>query len=254
VDGVLIDAGESFPEAVRMTVEREWRAGGYECDAPGYSREHNSVLKRHGSFNDDYDIAWTLLNISAHHAERLGNKLSDAMPSPEELGRIIGGCIGSSVDWTRAEFGERFGRRRIRDSCAGAYFGEGESEGTCSLERACLSADWRDLPLPAYVYTGRDEREWRMARRTLSWGDFPDERVVHSGTGMLKPSPDGIDFICGRFGHARPLYFGDTESDRMAQLSSGKGWFVAVGEILTSGELWFGDVSTALSKLTGWMR
>ena len=69
VDGVLIEAGRSFPEMIRMTVESEWESAGFSADAPGYSERHNKVLKRHGSFNDDYDIVWVLLNISASKGE-----------------------------------------------------------------------------------------------------------------------------------------------------------------------------------------
>ena len=75
VDGVLLRSNETFREIIRLIVEGEWRASGLDADAPGYSLALNAVFKDHGSFNDDYDIAWTLLNIAAASASE---KLSEA--------------------------------------------------------------------------------------------------------------------------------------------------------------------------------
>ncbi|MDR3354617.1 MAG: HAD family hydrolase [Synergistaceae bacterium] len=256
VDGVLINTDKSFPEAIRRTVRGEWALAGYEADDAGYSDACNAVFKQHGSFNDDYDIAWTLLNAAASRSAggRGPRRLSEAIPSPEELRVIISGCPEDSVEWTRRSFGDEFPRERVRRVCADAYFGNDDSAGTFKLESPILDADWKSLPLPAYIYTGRDMREWELARKVLSWEDFPDERVINSDSGIRKPSPEGILRICKRFGHDRPAFFGDTASDRLAQSASGMGWFVAVGGILKDDKLWFKSVPEALSILMGWSR
>jgi phosphoglycolate phosphatase-like HAD superfamily hydrolase len=244
----LVDTSESFPSAIRATVEREWSEAGFERDAAGYSPEYNAVLKRHGAFNDDYDIAWTLLNISAARTDTGGaSRLSEALPSPGGLERLIDGCRGDCVEWLRGAFAEKYRRDHIREVCARDYFG-----WAYKLETPALLAGWRSLPLPAYIYTGRDLKEWELAKRTLSWNDFPAERVVHADTGIRKPSPEGLSYICDKFGHKNPLYFGDTASDRRAHSAFGMGRFAAIGGILPDEGMSFENIGEALLNLTGW--
>ncbi len=157
VDGVLIETGESFPEAIRLCVEREWARTGGICDTAGYSDAQNVVLKQHGAFNDDYDIAWVLLNLSAARSDRT-KQLSCALPSPDALHKIIATCDGDCVSWLRAHFAETFPRNEVRAICEDFYFGSGEQPGTSAQEVPLIDIDWKDLPLPAYVYTGRDLR------------------------------------------------------------------------------------------------
>ena len=78
IDGVLLDVTRSFPEVIRQAVFGGWEkfCGGIS-DTPGYNAGHERVLKRHGAFNDDYDIAWTLLSMAAASGEKL---LSKALP------------------------------------------------------------------------------------------------------------------------------------------------------------------------------
>lgn len=245
VDGVLIDTGESFPEVIRRTVEQEWGRVGFTVDKRGYSAEHNTVLKQNRAFNDDFDIAWMLLNLSASR----GTVLSEALPTPEELAEIIASCGDNSVKWARANFKEVFERDHIRALCSDIYVGSGGDDGIYLIEKPQLRTGWRELPLPGYIYTGRDEKEWRLAQKLLDWGDLPDERVVHSGTGMVKPSPDGLIHICSQFGHKSPVFFGDTVSDLQAFRTFGRGWFAAIGHIIEDAEHRFSDVNEALSKL-----
>ncbi len=248
VDGVLMEALESFPEMIRIVFEEEWGRAGKTCDAPGYTLAHNAALKRHGAFNDDYDIAWTLLNISFPR----GDKISQALPSPDELGKIVAGCERDCVAWLRDNYEETFDYAYIVDLCARTYFGDETRPGTWRMERPLLHAHWSDLPLPAYVYTGRNTREWRLAQMALRWEDFPDERIVNKDSGITKPSPEGLARICERFGHERPLFFGDTASDRSSHRAFGRGWFVSIGDLMPDEPLHFSSAAEALRELTGW--
>ena len=250
VDGVLMDADDSFPEMIRLVVEQEWGKAGFVSDSRGYTSSHNSVLKRHGAFNDDYDIAWMLLNISASR----GVRLSLSLPAPEELSEIISSCKDDCTVWLKENFHEMFERSYIRDVCSGIYFGCDDIRGTYALEKPLMQTHWRNLPLPVYIYTGRNEREWRLAQEMLGWGDLPDDRVVHSDSGMYKPSPDGLIFICDNFNHECPVFFGDTASDIKAYRAFGRGWFAAIGPILEEAEHRFSDVNEALSELADLMR
>ncbi|MDR1944108.1 MAG: HAD family hydrolase [Synergistaceae bacterium] len=249
VDGVLVEAGSSFPETIRTTVEGEWKRAGFAVDADGYTSRHNDILKRHGSFNDDYDIAWILLNIMAW---RGGRKLSESLPDAEELEKIIAGCEGDCAAWALAAFPEAFGRAEIREICVRTYFGDGQRRGTFRLETPLLRTRWDKLPLPAYIYTGRNLEEWRLAQKVLSWLDFPDERVVSSDSGILKPSPGGLAYICEKFGRDSPLFFGDTASDKKSFDAFGRGRFIAIGGILRDENPNFACVGDALASLLGW--
>ena len=253
VDGVLIDSSDSFPEMVRRAVEEEWAAAGFLADAPGYSPRLNSVFKLHGGFNDDTHIAWGLLNMIAPENHGAGAcKLSGLIPSPDELERMIRTCGLDPVRWLRGNFKETFPLGRVIERCMRIYFGEGQEAGVYAREKPMLRASWRDLPLPAYVFTGRSSSEWDLAKAVLSWDDFPDERAVTSDSGILKPSGDGLALICRRFGHLSPLFFGDTASDKMSFEAFRRGRFAAIGKILRGAEPNFDSVGDALFNLIGW--
>jgi phosphoglycolate phosphatase-like HAD superfamily hydrolase len=252
VDGVLIDSSASYPEMIRIAVEREWEAAGFIADAPGYSAPLDAVFKRHGGFNDDAHIAWGLLNIMASRDHGSG-RLSECAPAPAELETIIFRCdTGSARRWLEKNYAERFPLGRVAEKCMEIYHGSGGRPGVYTTEKPMLNAWWGDLPLPAYVFTGRSSSEWELAKVMLSWGDFPDERAVTSDSGMLKPSPEGLEHICRRFGHETPLFFGDTASDRMSFEAFGKGGFVAIGNNLGNWTPNFPCVRDALSNLIGW--
>jgi phosphoglycolate phosphatase-like HAD superfamily hydrolase len=246
VDGVLISSAATYKEVIRRLVEEEWRKLGFEADRPGYSSELNWTLKNHGSFNDDYDISWTLLNI-AHTGN--SKKLSEALPSPEELEKIISGCASSCLDWLPRHYEVKFDIATIRARGQDIFTGENGGAGVWKQDVPLLETDWKALPYPAYIYTGRDLKEWRLAQKTLNWPDFPDDRAVQVDMGIKKPSPEGLEYICRKFGHERPMYFGDTMSDKLSFDAFGQGWFVAIGDMLNGVELRFPDITAALASL-----
>jgi phosphoglycolate phosphatase-like HAD superfamily hydrolase len=249
VDGVLIESGESYQEVIRKIVEREWAASGFTVDAHGYSPELNTVFKNHGAFNDDYDIAWTLLNIASESGK---GKLSEALPSPEILKRLISGCGTDCAAWVPARFGDRYDRPGVRRLGQALYTGADGSPGAWKLDRPMLRVHWSGLPLPAYIYTGRDLKEWRLAQYVLKWDDFPDDRTVQVDMGIKKPSPEGLEYIRRVFGHEKPVFFGDTMSDFMSSEAFGRGWFAAIGDMIPEARLRFPDIETALSLTIGW--
>jgi phosphoglycolate phosphatase-like HAD superfamily hydrolase len=254
VDGVLIDSSGSYPEMIRRTVEAEWKAAGFTADAPGYSKELNAVFKRHGGFNDDSHIAWVLLNIMASGNTGSGSgRLRDCIPSPAELEGIISSCgVDSAKRWLTANYEERFPLDRVAETCMNIYYGNGAEPGVRVMERPMIRSHWSEFPLPAYVFTGRGASEWEFAKDILSWNDFPNARIVSSDSGILKPSPDGLELICKNFGHKRPIFFGDTTSDMMSFKAFGRGKFVAIGQILRKWDPNFPCVGDAMLNLFGW--
>ncbi|MCE5202577.1 MAG: HAD family hydrolase [Synergistaceae bacterium] len=251
IDGVLLDVRHSFPEVIRQCILQGWEifCGGIS-DAGGYTQAHERLLKRHGAFNDDYDIAWTLLSISSRSGKR---RLSAAFPSPEKLEEEIETFKGSVPLWVASRYGELVPRSEVRSLCAELY-GTGDTGGLHMLETPMLHSHWSELPLPVGIYTGRNLIEWELAKKSLGWQDFPSEHVVHSDSGILKPSPEGLDILCKSLGSCSPLFFGDTASDMKAHKAFGKGDFVAIGELLPEAGLIFKDTESALEELLNFQK
>jgi len=242
IDGVLLNVEKSFPEVIRQCVLQGWEkfCGGI-TDSEGYTSEHEWVLKRHGSFNDDYDIAWTLLSIAAYRNEKY---LSAAFPSSVALEWEIKTCDESPVEWVVNKYGNIVPREAVRGMCSELY---------CSrlhlLETPMLRCDWKALPLPVGIYTGRNITEWELAKERLQWPDFPLENVIHSDSGILKPSPEGLKVLCEKLGAEHPIFFGDTASDIKAYNAFGKGLFVAIGRLLPEAGLIYNDTQEAVESL-----
>jgi phosphoglycolate phosphatase-like HAD superfamily hydrolase len=242
VDGVLINVEKSFPEVIRVSVLRgfEKYCGGVS-DSDGYTPAHERVLKRHGAFNDDYDIVWVLLSMTAATGEK---NLSRVFPSPERLQTEIETYNGDLAAWVASRYCSAVPRAEVRLECAALYTDE-----MYKLETPMLRCHWKALPLPCAVYTGRDETEWQLAKKTLGWEDFPDHLVIHSDHGVKKPSPEGLRILCAHLGASAPAFFGDTASDMQAQAAFGKGYFVAVGNLLPEAKYIFETPEAALERL-----
>ena len=119
IDGVLLDVTKSFPEVIRRCVADGWEkfCGGV-TDCAGYGPEHEWVMKRHGSFNDDYDLAWTLLSMAAASGEKL---LSRALPSPERLTEELADFRAPLAGWVLGKYGGLVPRSESRAMCAELY-------------------------------------------------------------------------------------------------------------------------------------
>lgn len=246
IDGVLLDVRRSFPEVIRQAVKTGWvelYGGDADCDV--YGPEHERVMKRHGGFNDDFDLSWSLLCISAASGRK---KLSQAFPSPEKLAKEVSDCAGNVPEWAEKKYHAGISRAAIHELCHRLY-GYGGSGGLHMLETPMLRTRWDKLPLPVGIYTGRNLIEWEFAKQCLGWEDFPLDRVIHSETGITKPSPAGLEILCRKFGAKNPLFFGDTASDYQAWKAFGAGAFVAIGELLPEAEFIFEDTQTAVDTL-----
>ena len=242
IDGVLLDVTRSFTEVIRQAVFGGWEkfCGGIS-DTPGYNAGHERVLKRHGAFNDDYDIAWTLLSMAAASGEKL---LSKALPSPERLYSELEDCRAPSHEWAAARYGALVPRRDVRELCAELYGGKGY--GLHLLEKPMIKMHWKELGLPAAIYSGRNDLEWELGKESLGWEDFPDELIINSDSGITKPSPEGLEILCRRLGAASPVFFGDTASDMQAQAAFGRGRFAAVGHLLPEAEFRYDTTEEAV--------
>ena len=242
IDGVLLDVTKSFPEVIRLAVVQGWEkfCGGVS-DCAGYGPEHEWVMKRHGSFNDDYDLAWTLLSMAAASGEKL---LSRALPAPERLTEELADFRAPLAGWVRGKYGPLVPREEARAMCAELY---GGADGLYKLEKPMLCRRWDELGLPVAIYSGRNGYEWGLAKKSLGWEDFPDDRIIHYDHGIEKPSPKGLEILCERMGASSPVFFGDTASDMKAQAAFGRGRFAAIGRLLPEAEFRFETTEEAVA-------
>ncbi|MDY2985727.1 MAG: HAD family hydrolase [Synergistes jonesii] len=243
VDGVLLDVRESFPEVIKRAVMQGWeKYCGGTADCGGYDADLERVLKRHGAFNDDYDIAWTLLCVAAASGEKL---LSRALPRAGKLAAEIADYKDPLGEWVAIKYGEAAPRREIRKLCSELYGTKGK--GLHLLETPMLKRHWRELGAPAAIYSGRDTLEWELAKESLGWEDFPDELVIKSDSGITKPSPLGLEILCRRLGASSPVFFGDTASDMQAAEAFGRGRFAAIGALLPEAEFRYDTTEEAVA-------
>ena len=252
IDGVLLNVENSFPEVIRTAINECWESMCGGCaDSGGYTAEHERILKRHGAFNDDYDIAWVLLSMAAGKGIK---KLSLAFPSEAELVSELQTYSGSVEEWCQSRYGNTVPRDAVRKYCYGLYGGTEQRAGLHLLEVPMLTSHWKELPLPVGIYTGRDLREWSLAKVSLGWEDFPIEHIIHLDTGIAKPSPEVLEILCRRLNVHSPLFFGDTAADMKAMQAFGKGSFAAIGSLLPEAQWSFRTADEALEKLLGFKK
>ncbi|MCD7952201.1 MAG: HAD family hydrolase [Synergistaceae bacterium] len=179
--------------------------------------------------------------MAAASGEKL---LSRALPSPERLLSELESYRAPVPEWVTARYGRLVPRPEVRALCAELYGGKGC--GLHLLERPMIKKHWRELGLPVAIYSGRNSLEWELGKESLGWNDFPDELIIHSDSGITKPSPEGLEILCRRLGVSSPVFFGDTASDMQTQAAFGKGRFAAVGPLLPEAEFRYDTTEEAV--------
>ena len=262
VDNVLIDTSLSFPWVIRTAIQVSWRAlfmG--KVDGIAFTWDHFRTMKQYPYFNDDYDIAWILLDIAA--SNNLDRNLMKSFPSIETLNGILQNYHGENLEgWMERNFGIHISHNTVRKLCAELYYGRAvfkkitgkepsfvKCPGFWRRETPLLNRHWKDLGLPVGIYTGRFHEEYVLALDLLNWQDLPPEYAVTADSGILKPSPEGLSMICSQLGSCKPLYFGDAESDRQSLLNLGYGNFIAIGDVVRGSGFRFNNLEEAFREL-----
>ena len=109
-----------------------------------------------------------------------------------------------------------------------------------------LSFHWRDLPVRGCHPRNCPER---ILRKNLGWQDFPEDKIIHSDTGIYKPSPEGLELLSKSLGCDYPVFFGAPGSDLKAHAAFGKGRFVAIGTLLTEADYIYDDTESAVRDI-----
>ena len=261
VDNVLIDTDRSFPWVIRTSIQWLWRF--YlkrDIDCIAFTWEHFRTIKGFPQFNDDYDIAWFLINAAA---SRNIKSLRKSFPHIDEIETILTNFREKDVQlWVKDFYGETVPRKLTRKLCAEIYYGREDFKkisgkepsfvrcpGFWKRERPYINTHWKDFPVPVGIYTGRYREELDLALKLLRWDDFPSELAITGDSGITKPSPEGLSILCRRMNKKIPIYFGDAESDRKSMENLGFGTFIAIGAVLTDHPRRYDDLQRALSDL-----
>ena len=204
IDGVLIEAAESFQEAVR-------RALGDLRPALPWTAEHFTAFKRVGGFNNDFRLAAGAL------------ALWEADPS-DPLPRLLA-AEGKG-------FPELEGRIRDLEPIA-QHAVQRHYADTVALERPLITREELDLEgWDLAVLTGRPPEELAFAWKVLGF-ELPG--LCDSGPHLRKPEPAGLLQLADAFRAEEVLFVGDTRDDAAclraaAQIRSELSWrFAAVG-------------------------
>jgi histidinol-phosphate aminotransferase len=182
LDGVLIDAEESFPEAVRRAL------ADLRPDLP-WSRELFTAFKRVGGFNNDFRLAAGALALS----EQGDLDLLPRLRAAEGRG-----------------FPELEGRIRDLEPSAQAAVQRHYAE-TVALERPLLTRAELDLEgWDIATLTGRPPEELAFAWKVLG---FQLPGLCDSAPHLRKPEPAGLLQLADAYRAEEVLFVGDTRDD-----------------------------------------
>jgi len=201
VDGVLIDPGRSFHEAVAAALAEL---------APGlpWDDEHFAAFKRVGGFNNDFRLTAGALALAELGAlEEVKRAESKGLPHLEKRIRELEPVCQAAVQ-----------RHYVR---------------TRRMERPMITREALDrFPGDVAIFTGRPPDELTMAFQVLG---FRMPAVADSAPHLRKPRAEGLLQLADGFRATRVIFVGDTCDDAAAlrgarALCPGIEWqFAAVG-------------------------
>jgi phosphoglycolate phosphatase-like HAD superfamily hydrolase len=201
VDGVLIDAAESYDKATKLTVEHYLKEDGIIANVP-YKLIRR--LRKKGSFADDF---------------RLSEALIIAFMGGEDLAKFVDEFpIGKGIEYVRDKYGVRVDFRKIVRIFNTYYLGRlydealFEFEGLWKRERPFVDRNLLETAKGKYklgVITGRNALELELAYRII---DFRFSKAVTREMAR-KPEPRALELIV-RKGEGG-IYVGDTANDEL---------------------------------------
>lgn len=201
IDGVLIDPGRSFHEAV---------AGALAELSPGiaWDDEHYTAFKRVGGFNNDFRLAAAALAL-AERDELGGIRRAEGRGFPHLEARI----------------------QELEPLCQTAV--QKHYVRSRRLERPIITREeLSGFPGDVAIFTGRPPDELLLAYQVLG---FKLPAVSDSASHLRKPRPEGLLQLADAYRAARVIFVGDTCDDASAlrdarALCPGVQWvFAAVG-------------------------
>ncbi len=234
IDGVLVDATQSYPGAIAEAVARYRQLANLpgDPDVP-VTAEQTAWFKQAGGFNDEWVLTYTAALWSTWRA------FDPAAPTLQEYVEQIGqagGGVFAAEDLIRRQASpvakdaikQRCTRElltRLGKECYGGdeacatLFGFNPQfrtgPGWQRVERGLLEPS-RLQPWQGRlgIYTGRNrpETDWALARHGFAERFLPHFRMTASDH-LVKPDPDGLGRILTRVKWQHVWYIGDTVDD-----------------------------------------
>lgn len=244
IDGVLVDASESYRlavcEAVRFFVQNEL---GWVVDASPLTPDEVDLFKRAGGFNNDWDLtqaaALFLLFKSLKHGVRRVSALKRLRPSLEEFLAEVSAEGGGLTNAEKVVIDKlelrqrrdlaRLWKRRLlvqlaqefyagRKWCARLFGFEPQyvdiEAGFLERERTLIDLSLLPKDMKLGILTGRAKRETRLAlERVGLLPIIPEEFWVTDDDPIRKPDPKALTVLMEKLGANCAIYVGDTIDD-----------------------------------------
>lgn len=233
VDGVLVDASQSYPSAIRDAVVLYYslfnRNNSMNCSI---SVEDVSLFKQAGGFNDEWHLAYALCLWVIWH--NIDTDCLSLQAFVEQLSQH-GGGVQAAEDIVKQAAGSYWDvihtvcQRGIIESMAKELYG---GEDSCEqlfgfsphyFKKPGYHHLERDLINPSHlsrwhgrvgIYTGRNEPETQFVLRRSGLAQFfSSENCLTTDSGYIKPDPEGIRFILDHGQYESALFIGDTLDD-----------------------------------------
>ena len=231
VDGVLVDAGQSYPLSIVSAVIY------HQNSLPGTTVNPQKcqltiadipLFKAAGGFNDEWDLAYAAcLWVTWCHFYHDAPSLAEFTQALSQAG---GGIKGADhvIPHTNTLINQWCSYRTIAQIAQEHYAGSqlcstifGSSpivhglEGFHHLERDLvppfLLERWEDR---IAIYTGRNGAETQLVLNRAGLAKFfPDHRKVTSDSGFIKPNPEGLELLVPPMGDNYVVFLGDTLDD-----------------------------------------
>lgn len=244
IDGVLVDASESYRlavcEAVKFFVEREMN---WVIDATPLTPDEVDMFKRAGGFNNDWDLTqaavlFLLFKSLKHGVKRVGT-LRKLRPSLEEFLAEVsaeGGGLNNAEKFVvdnlelrqRRDLARLWKRRLIvqlaqefyagRKWCPRLFGFEPQyvdiESGFLERERALIDLSLLPEDMKMGILTGRAKRETVLALERIGLiARIPEDFWLTDDYPIRKPDPKAIAVLMDKLEAMTAIYVGDTVDD-----------------------------------------
>ena len=235
IDGVLIDATESYPAAILDALKTYTMQTFPDQRALAESFHVDDIFhfKAAGGFNDEWDLAYAgALWIVWHALDCGAPALGDYTEAIKESGGGLAGTLAILAQhgveqWVVSRCNKDTVMRLAQESYAGAdacatLFGFHAqfmtNPGRHHLERALLPpAALEPHRGHLALYTGRNDQETDFVLKSFRLDAFfPKSLRITASSGIKKPSPKGLRILLTSLPHRAALFVGDTLDDARA--------------------------------------
>ncbi len=244
IDGVLVDASESYRfavcEAVKFFAENEL---GWIVDTEPLTPDEVDMFKRAGGFNNDWDLAQgavlLLLFKSLKHGVKRVSALKRLRPSLEEFLAEVsaeGGGLSNAekivvdnLELRQRRDLARLWKRRMIVQLAQEFYGGRKwcprlfgfepqyvdiDAGFLERERTLIDLSLLPEDMKLGILTGRAKRETVLALEKIGLiSRIPEEFWVTDDDPIRKPDPKAIAVLTDKLEAATVIYVGDTVDD-----------------------------------------